>query len=162
MGATTKNPSGLAYNGAVPVYVKALAALSKGADLGNGTDPYVLAICPKPTRVLGGRLIARGTPAEDSGSETVACVLYAIDAAGAVSGTICSHTATDIPAVVGKLPPSINLNGSNNLNPTYYDIPAGGGIGISITQSAGANLWATAVVDVVLDLATADDSNLTN
>lgn len=161
MGAFTKNPSGLAYNGAVPVYVKALAALAKGADLGNGTDPYVLAICPKPTRVLGGRLIARGTPAFD-GSDTIACVLYAISAAGAVLGTICSHTVSAVPAAVSKLPPSINLNGTNNLSPTYYDIPAGGGIGISITQSSGANLWATAVVDVVLDLATADDSNASN
>lgn len=162
MGASTKNPSGIAYNGAVPVYLKALPALAKGADLADGTDPYVLAICPKPTRVLGGRLIARGTPAEDGGSDTVACVLYAISAAGAVLGTICSHTTSAIPAAVSKLPPSIDINGSNNLNPTYYDIPAGGGIGISITQSAGSNLWATAIVDVVLDLATADDSSLSN
>lgn len=162
MGAQTRNPSGIAYNGAVPTYVKALPAIAKGADVADGTSPYVLLMCPKPTRVMGGRLIARGTPAEDSGSETWACVLYKIDAAGAVSGTICSHTATDVPAAVGKLPPSIDLNGTNNLNPTYQDIPAGGGIGISITQSAGANLWATAIVDVVLDLATADDSNLSN
>lgn len=162
MGATTKNPSGIAYGAAVTVPSKALASMAAGADLGTAADPYVLMICPKPTRVHGGRLVARGTPTGIDGSNTVVVALRKIDELGAVSGTICSHTISANPAAVGKLPPSVNINGSNNLDPTYQDIPAGGGIGIYITQGATADLHATAVVDAILSLSTADDSNLSN
>lgn len=162
MGAQTRNPSGIAYNAAIPVHVKSLASMAAGADLGTDADPSVMLICTKPTRVHGGRLIARGTPTGIDGSNTLVVKLRAISAAGAVLGTICSHTMTTNPAAVGKLPPSVDLNGTNNLDPTYWDIPAGGGIGLVITQGATADLHATAIVDVVLCLSTADDSSLSN
>lgn len=162
MSATTKNPSGWAYGMAKTVYAKALAAVAADGELGTDADPYVLLICNKPTRVYGGRLVARGTPADIDGSNTVVAKLRAISAAGAVLGTICSATVEETPAAVGKLPPSINLAASAGPDPTYWDIPAGGGIGLVVTQGTTADLWATAIVDAYLCLATADDSSLSN
>lgn len=162
MGAQTKNPSGWVYGLAKTVYAGELAAQSAGGDLGTDAAPYVLMICNKPTRVYGGRLIARGTPTGVDGSNTLVAKLHTISAAGAVLGTICSATTTSSPAAVSKLPPSLSLTASAGPDPTYWDIPAGGGIGLVVTQGATADLWATAVVDVDLCLATADDSNLSN
>lgn len=159
MSAQTKNPSGYAYGLAKTVYAGAMAAQAAGGDLGTDADPYVLLICAKPTRVYGGRLVARDVPEGIDGSNTVVAKLRAITAAGAVSGTICSVTKTTSPAAVSKLPPSVDFG---NPDVTYWDIPAGGGIGLVVTQGATADLWHTGVVDVHLSLATADDSSLSN
>lgn len=162
MSAMSKNPSGYAYGLAKTAYAKEIAAQAAGADVGTDADPYVLMICNKPTRVYGGRLVARDTPEGVDGSNTIVAKLRAISAAGAVLGTICSATKTTSPAAVVKLPASIDLTESAGPDPTYWDIPEGGGIGLVVTQGATADLWHTGAVDVYLCIATADDSNLSN
>lgn len=137
MGENSRQPSSLAQGGAIPTLLDTIPTFAAGANVGSAADPRICRICPTKTRIYKAWLQLRGTASAQAANNFYRVRLYNVSAAGVVGGVIFdTGEVITVPATVSKLVQPVNLGAPV---PTYYDIEAGGGIGVFIEQAGSGD-----------------------